>query len=111
MRYVKTGCVTSLFWLALIVPSLAQNTVRCTAGTVGGKCINPGVATTAQQLSRLTVFGASRYVLPLSPSQEAAHADPLLQSDKRQPKFGLDATGGGALSGAGSPNFVYGAWN
>ncbi|MCZ7656958.1 MAG: hypothetical protein M5U07_03475 [Xanthobacteraceae bacterium] len=37
MRYVKTGCVTSLFWLALIVPSLAQNTVRCTAGTVGGK--------------------------------------------------------------------------
>src|SRR5262245_29417467 len=108
MRGVRTGCVASLFWLALVAPLLAQDAGLCTAGKIGGKCVNPGVANTAQQLSRLMVFQTSRYILPLSPSQEAAIADPLLQNNKRQPQFGLDATGGGGFSGAGSPNFIYG---
>lgn len=112
MRYdLMIGCAASLLSLALTAPSLAQTASLCTAGKIGGQCVNPGVANSAQQRSRLMVFQSSRTILPVPPGQEAGLADPLLQSRKLQPQFGMDATGGGALSGAGSPNFVYGRWN
>lgn len=112
MRHnVMTGCAALLLSLALVASSFAQTAIVCTAGTIGGKCINPNVANAAQQRSKLLVFQGSRFILPIRPGQEAGIADPLLQSQKFQPQFGLDASGGGALSGAGSPNFVYGRWN
>lgn len=112
MRYVMTGCAALLLSLAQTAPSFAQTAAAlCPAGKIGGKCVNPGVANAAQQRSRLMVFQSSRTILPLPPGQEAGIAAPLLQSRKLQPQFGLDASGGGALSGAGSPNFVYGRWN
>lgn len=106
-----TGWAALLLSLVLTAPSLAQTTGLCTAGKIAGKCVNSGVASAAQKRSRLMVFQGSSTVLPIRPGQEAGVADPLLQSRKFQPQFGLDASGGGALSGAGSANFVYGRWN
>ena len=112
MRYdLTTGFAAMLLSLVLTVPTLAQAPGVCTAGKVRGECVNPGVANAAQQRSKLLVFQGSRTILPLPPGQEAGIADPLLQSNKFQPQFGLDASGGGALSGAGSPSVVYGRWN
>lgn len=110
-RDARIGGFVPLVLLALTTPCLAQTASQCTAGTVGGKCVNAGVANTAQQRSRLLVFQSSRTILPLLPGQEAGIADPILQSNKRQPQFGQDATGGGGLSGGGSVNSVYGRWN
>lgn len=110
-RDARIGGFVLLLSLVLTTPCLAQTASRCTAGTIGGKCVNPGVANAAQQRSRLMVFQSSRTILPLSPGQDAAVLDPLLQSNKRQPQFGLDATGGGGLSGGGGVSAVYGRWN
>jgi hypothetical protein len=115
----KTGCAALALSLLLAVPALAQQRqsgartpqtppAPCGTGTVGGKCLDPAVFTSSVAWTNLLANHTSRTIPPWPVNREYGKVDPYKESNKYQPQTGFNGTTG--ITGAGSPNFIYGRY-